>query len=299
MGSDLNLSLQAERATAGAFKPPPGACDCHCHIFGREDAYPTVPLDGYSLPVGSLDSYLSMAAGLGFERRVFVQPVMYGADNACILDALRSVEPGTARGIGGIPEGRVRDATLAEWNDLGLRGVRVNYTPYMPYKAGFAGAVLPDIERAAALVRDLGWMLDIMTPNWLTFELLPHLDRMGVTYTLGHFGKFPARDGVGHPAFQTLLAFLRGGEGGCWVKLCAAYQISDEPGFGDTAPLARALYEAAPDRVIWGTDWPHIRHERQGDDVALLNLFGSWFPDSADRRRILAGNPARLFGFGD
>ena len=276
---------------------PPGACDCHCHIFGPEGAYPTVPLDGYSLPVGSLDAYLAMKDDLGFERSVFVQPITYGSDNSCVLDALREVGSKRSRGIGGIPQKKIGDATLAEWHRLGLRGLRVNYTPYKPYEAGFADSVIPEIARAAALVRELGWMLDIMTPSWLTMELLPHLDRMRVPFTLGHFGKISAKDGIDQPAFRKLLGFMRGGEGNCWVKVCAAYQVSDAPQFEDVAPFAQALYAAAPGRIIWGTDWPHIRHERHGNPRELLNLFAAWFPKADDQRQILADNPAELFGF--
>jgi predicted TIM-barrel fold metal-dependent hydrolase len=277
---------------------PRGACDCHCHIFGPADRYPAVAPPGYSLPTGTPEDYLAMAGRLGFERRVFVQPVTYGADSACILDALRALGADTSRGIGGIPEKTVPDATLAEWHRLGLRGVRVNYTPYKPYEAGFGQTALPEVERAAALVRELGWTLDILAPGWLTMELLPHLDRMRVPFTLCHFGKFPARNGVGHPDFRKLLGYVGNGEGGCHVKIAAAYQVSERADCSDVAPLARALYEAAPDRILWGTDWPHIRHEDRGDAAALLDLFGSWFPDEADRRRILVANPARLYGFG-
>lgn len=294
-----NQVPQSTKGSTLTISPPPGACDCHCHIFGPPDRYPAAAPPGYSLPTGSPEDYLAMANRLGFERRVFVQPVTYGGDSSCILDALRAIGSETSRGIGGIPDGKVSDATLAEWHRLGLRGVRVNYTPYKPYEAGFAAAVLPDVERAAALVRELGWMLDVMTPNWLTMELLPHLDRMGVAFTLGHFGKYPASKGIDHPVFRRLLGYVRNGEGGCFVKIAAAYQVSDVPGYADVAPLAQAFYEAAPDRVIWGTDWPHIRHEAEGDAVALFNLLGAWFPDEADRRRILTDNPASLFGFDD
>jgi predicted TIM-barrel fold metal-dependent hydrolase len=256
---------------------PPGACDGHCHIFGPPDRYPAVVPPGYALPIGSLDNYLAMAGRLGFERRVFVQPVTYGADSSVILDALRSLGSDTTRGIGGIPDRTPPDATLAEWHRLGLRGIRVNYTPYKPYEAGFGEAALPEMKRAAAL--------------------LPHLDRMRVPFTLCHFGKFPARNGVGHADFQELLGYVREGEGGCHVKIAAAYQVSERADCSDVAPLAEALYEAAPDRILWGTDWPHIRHEDRGDAAVLLKLFGAWFPDEADRRRILVDNPARLFGF--
>jgi predicted TIM-barrel fold metal-dependent hydrolase len=293
-GKPLRMSTAREEP---AITPPPGACDCHCHVFGAEGVYPTVALDDYAPPVGPLDAYLAMAGDLGFERSVFVQPVTYGSDSSCVLDALREVGSETARGIGGIPDKNVGEATLAEWHRLGLRGLRVNYTPYKPYEAGFADAVLPDVARAAALVHELGWMLDIMTPNWLTMELLPHLNRMRVRFTLGHFGKLPAKNGTDHPDFRKLLGYLRDGESGCHVKIAAAYQVSDAPGFGDVAPMARALYEAAPSRVIWGTDWPHIRHEAHGNAPDLLALFGVWFPDIDDQRQILTDNPARLFGF--
>lgn len=276
---------------------PPGACDCHCHIFGPADRYPAVVPPGYTLPAGSLDDYLTMAGKLGITRRVFVQPVTYGGDSSRILDALRALGSDTTRGIGGIPDRMPSDATLAEWHRLGLRGVRVNYTPYKPYEAGFTLSSLPEVERAASLVRELGWMLDILAPSWLTMELLPHLDRMRVPFTLCHFGKFPAGNGVGHPDFQKLLGYVRRGEGCCHVKIAAAYQVSELADCSDVAPLARALYEAAPDRILWGTDWPHIRHEDRGDAAALLSLFGAWFPDADDRRRILADNPARLYGF--
>lgn len=292
-----NPDAQMRLDTPITFTPPSGACDCHCHIFGDKDQYAAVLPEGYALPTGSLESYLDMAGRLGFERRVFVQPVTYGADSSCILDALASLGSDTSRGIGGIPKDTVSEAVLSEWHRLGLRGLRVNYTPYKPYEAGFTEAILPDVERVAALARELGWMLDVMTPEWLTMELLPHLERMRVTFTLGHFGKFPAKKGIDHPNFQRLLAHMSNGEGRFWMKICAAYQASDAPGFDDVAPLAQTLYEAAPDRIIWGTDWPHIRHEAEGDAAALLNLFAFWFPDPDDQRQILAVNPARLFGF--
>jgi 2-pyrone-4,6-dicarboxylate lactonase len=278
------------------FALPAGACDCHCHIFGPAERYRAIIPPGYSLPSGAPEVYLAIASRLGFERRVFIQPVTYGADSSCILDALRALGPETSRGIGGIPDGKVADATLAEWHEAGLRGVRINHTPYKPYEAGFAEAILPDLERAADFVRELGWMLDIMTPHWLTRELLPHLANMNVTFTLGHFGKLPAAPGIGHPNFHELAAHFRDNEN-FWIKVAAAYQISDRPDLADVAPIAAALYETAPDRVLWGTDWPHIRHEEEGDAAALLDLFANWFPDEADRRRILVDNPARLFGF--
>jgi 2-pyrone-4,6-dicarboxylate lactonase len=275
--------------------PPAGASDCHCHIFGPAERYKPIIPPGYSLPVGSTADYLEMAGRLGFERRVFIQPITYGADSACILDAMRMIGP-SARGIGGIPEEKVADGVLAEWHRAGLRGMRVNHTPYKPDEAGFADHALPEIERAAALAREPGWMLEILAPWWLANELLPHLTRLDVPFSLCHFGKYPAALGTGHPEFRDLVARFRD-SGNFWIKIAAAYQISERPDLADVAPIAQAFYGAAPERVIWGTDWPHMRHEDHADAAALLDLFASWFPDEADRRRILVDNPARLFGF--
>jgi 2-pyrone-4,6-dicarboxylate lactonase len=274
---------------------PAGACDCHCHVFGPAERYKPVVTAGYTLPVGSPADYLETAGRLGLERRVFIQPITYGPDSSCILDAMRMIGQ-SARGIGGIPEGKVADAALSDWHAAGLRGMRVNHTPYKPFEAGFADHALPEIERAAALTRELGWMLEILAPYWLVKALLPHLTRLRVPFSLCHFGKFPAALGTGHPEFHELVARFRD-SGNFWIKIAAAYQISARADLADVAPVAQALYAAAPDRVIWGTDWPHMRHEEQGDTAGLLDLFASWFPDESARRRILVDNPARLFGF--
>lgn len=275
--------------------PPAGACDTHCHIFGPPDRYRPAAGTGYALPVAPPEAYLDMAGRLGLERYVFIQPVNYGADSACILDAMRAIGPNT-RGIGGVPEGKVADAVLADWHAAGLRGFRINHTPYKPFEAGYAAQALPEIERAAALARDLGWMLELLAPHWLVKELLPHLARLPVPFMVCHFGMYPAARGVGHPEFQDLLSRFRDSDN-FWMKIAAAYQISELPDFADVAPIARAFYEAAPDRILWGTNWPHMRHEALGDSAALLDLVTDWFPDETDRRRILVGNPARLFGF--
>jgi 2-pyrone-4,6-dicarboxylate lactonase len=274
--------------------PPAGACDCHCHVFGPPERYKPVAGTGYSLPAASPADYLAMARALGLERSVFIQPINYGPDSSCILDTMRMMGPST-RGIGGIPEGKVADAVLADWHQAGLRGFRVNHTPYKRFEAGYAAQALPEIERAAALAGELGWMLELLAPYWLVKELLPHLVRMEVPFMLCHFGMFPAALGTRHPEFRDLAARFRDG-GNLWMKIAAAYQVSERPDLADVAPIAQGLYEAAPDRVIWGTNWPHMRHEDQ-DSAALLDLFTSWFPGEADRRRILVDNPARLFGF--
>jgi len=140
-------------------------------------------------------------------------------------------------------------------------------------------------------------MLDFLLPGWLTHELMDVLERLRSPFTLAHFGMFPAREGTEQPGFRRLLELLRHGEGRCWVKLTGLYRISRQPGFADAAPLAQALMEAAPDRLLWGSDFPHLSFAAKVGTVELFNLLAAWAPDEALRRRILVENPRALFGF--
>ena len=153
----------------------------------------------------------------------------------------------------------------------------------------------------AARCAEIGWSLDFLAPGWLTRELFnTTLKTLPVDFSIAHMGMFLAKDGVQQPGFQELLDFLRHGqsEGGgrCWVKLTGVYRMSTAEGFADTAPFARALAEVAPDRLIWGSDYPHLSFERVSS-IGLFNLLGQWFPDEALRRRVLVDNPATLYGF--
>jgi predicted TIM-barrel fold metal-dependent hydrolase len=175
--------------------------------------------------------------------------------------------------------------------------VRINVAPIKPYEAGFAARLLPRIERLDARCSELGWHLDFLTPGWLTTELMPTLRRLRVDFTLAHMGMFLARDGLRQEGFQRLLDLLRHGERRCWVKLTGVYRLSTAPGFADAALLARALLETAPDRIIWGSDYPHLSFADRVGSVELFNLLATWAPDAETRRKILVENPARLFGF--
>ncbi|MGH7066205.1 MAG: amidohydrolase family protein, partial [Acetobacteraceae bacterium] len=181
---------------------------------------------------------------------------------------------------------------------LGVRGFRINVSPIQKPEAGLADALRPRIRHLATLAGGLGWHLDFLAPGWLVRELLPDLAALEVDFTLAHFGLFPARAGVAQPGFQDLLALLRSGNGRAFVKLTGVYRISDAPDFADAAPFARALIEAAPERVIWGSDFPHLSFAERVRSVALFDLIADWAPEPAIRARILIDNPARLFGFG-
>jgi len=278
------------------FRAPPGGCDCHFHVFGPAKQYPHGTDLRYTPPLAPLADYLALAGKLGIERFVLVQPSAYGRDNRCMLDAMREIGMTRCRGIVDIDE-NVPEAELERLHAAGVRGVRVNVQPIKPFESGFAGKLMPRIERLRARCAELGWQLDFLAPGWLTSELMPTLHKLNVDFTLAHFGLFQAKDGVRQPGFQQLLELLRHRERRCWVKLTGVYRLSMSQGFADVAPMARALIDAAPDRLIWGSDYPHLSFADKVGSVELWNLLGHWAPDEATRRRILVDNPRQLFRF--
>ena len=279
------------------FKSPSAGCDCHFHVFGPAGRYPYDQADPrYAPPLAPVEDFLELAKKLGIERFVFVQPSAYGRDNRCMLDAMRKIGTQKCRGIVDIGE-NAPDAELERLHALGVRGVRINVPPVKPYEAGFAAKLLPRIERLAGRCGEIGWQLDFLTPGWLTAELMPTLTKLDVDFTIAHFGMFFAKDGVKQPGFQHLLELLRRDERHCWVKLTGGYRMSVAAGFADVAPMARALIETAPDRVVWGSDYPHLSFADKVGSIGLWNLLGKWAPDEATRRKILVDNPQRLFGF--
>jgi predicted TIM-barrel fold metal-dependent hydrolase len=282
---------------APAFAAPAHACDAHFHVFGPVERYAYDASDlRYRPPHAPLKEYLRTAQALGFERFVFVQPSAYGFDNSCMLDAMREMQPELRRGIVHLEETKVADAELAAWHALGIRGIRVNVSPVRKPEAGLADALRPRIARYAAIAREIGWHLDFLLPGWLVSELMGTLRALPVEFTVAHMGLFPAAEGAQQPGFQELLSLVGDGSRRCWVKLTGIYRFSKDPDFADVAPFAQALIAAAPDQLIWGSDYPHLSfHDRVGT-IGLYNKLAEW-ADAAARRRILADNPARLFGF--
>jgi 2-pyrone-4,6-dicarboxylate lactonase len=291
--------LQRHDEPPPAFRPPPLACDAHFHVFGPADRYPHGGVNEnlrYAPPLAPLSDFLELSKHLGFERFVFVQPSAYGRDNRCMLDAMREVGIARCRGIVDVDE-NAPDALLAEMNAIGVRGVRINVSPVKPSEPGFSETMRPRIERLDARCAELGWQLDFLGPGWLTEELLPVFARLRCSFTIAHMGMFRAENGAQQPGFQKLLDFLRHGHGRAWVKLTGTYRMATFPTFADAAPMARALIEAAPDRLIWGSDYPHLSFADRVGSVQLFNLIADWAPDEATRRKILVDNPAALFGF--
>jgi len=280
-----------------AYAVPEYACDAHFHVFGPQDRYPYGADLRYKPPYEPLEAYLKLARRIGFERFVFVQPSAYGFDNSCMFDAMRQLDPSSRRGIVDLDETSTSVRQLAEWQELGVRGIRVNISPVHKPEAGLAASMVPRIARLSALARELSWHLDFLTPGWLVSELMPTLHELPVEFSVAHFGLFPAEGGVKQRGFRELLSLVGDGSRRCWVKLTGIYRFSTAPGFADVKPFAEELIATAPEQLIWGSDFPHLSfHDRVGT-IQLYNRLGEWAPSAATRKLILADNPARLFGF--
>jgi predicted TIM-barrel fold metal-dependent hydrolase len=271
------------------------ACDAHFHVFGPKERYPYSSDLRYTPPSAPLEDYLAHARELGIGRYVFVQPSAYGRDNRCMLDAMRAVGTQSCRGIVDIAED-APEAELERLDAAGVRGVRINVNPIKPPEPGFSMSLMTRIRTLDAKCAARGWMLDFLAPGWLTRELIPVFRDLKSRYSIAHLGMFPAMAGPQQPGFMEFVNLVRGCER-CWVKLTGAYRISLEPGFTDTVPLARALIAAAPGRMIWGSDYPHLSFSDRVDSRRLFALLEDWAPDKRVRVQILVENPLRCFGF--
>lgn len=277
-----------------AFKSPSGTCDTHFHVFGHQDRYPVASRARYAAPFAPLEDYLDLARRLGVQRMVFVQPSAYGLDNRYLLDAMARVGA-ACRGIVDIPED-LPDAEIEALHARGVRGVRINTSPVAPYDPARAPALVGRVKTLKRRLKGLGWCLEFLGPGWLTQALMPTLRSLDIEFILCHIGMFLAKDGVDQPGFRELLRLSERGR--CWIKLTAPYRFSTAPGFADVAPMVDVLAKTAPDRLLWGSDHPHLSFADKVGSIELFNLLGEWLPSETLRRKVLVENPAQLFGFG-
>lgn len=287
---------------AGAKFPPPGATDCHVHVIGPKLRFPLPPDARYTpsdAPVGELSAMLKR---LGLERVVIVQPSFYGTDNACMLDAIAALGLGMARGVAVLPD-KVSAATIDAFTAQGVRGLRVNIAT-----AGITSheTMRQAIEAAAATCAEAGWHVQIFMPATALEPLAPILRAAPVDTVIDHFGL--TDPDAPDAALATLLQIIDTGK--VWVKISGAYRITTNPTHPGIDPVARALVAANPERIVWGSDWPHTpRHDMQHPDrtkespfqdvdtAGLLTLLPRWLEDDALIHRVLVDNPARLYGF--
>jgi predicted TIM-barrel fold metal-dependent hydrolase len=277
-----------ETLTPPAWRSPPGGCDSHFHIFGPTDRYPLSPRRRYTpeqpAPVAA---YRRVAEALGLTRGVVVQASIHGTDNRCTLDA--TAELGADYRAVVVIDDTAAAADLAAMHARGARGVRFNV-------ASGGGTPIEQLDAVVRRIAPLGWQLQLYTEPEHLAALAPQLGSLPVPLVLDHMGGARAAEGTAAPGFRAMLRLLEGGR--TWVKI-SGYRASAGHPYADVAPLARALLAAAPERCVWGTDWPHPSLAADmPDDGHLFDLLGEWAPDAVTRRRVLVDNPAALYGFG-
>ena len=297
-GTPLRVSLPPDPNTrAPHWVLPAGACDTHAHIFGPPDIFPYAEKRRYTPPAAPIEHYRNMQKITGLSRAVFVTPTAHGYDNSVILHAIAQMGD-DARGIANIDES-FDDAALDALQAGGMRGARFHLMKDRPGSEAHLSAHLPHL-----LARN--WVLDLHVDP---VDLIAHekfIRALPTITIIDHMARVRGADGLKQPAFTLLLDMLK--DDRFWVKLCSLDKISAVPKahvegslpFMDMVPFAQAVVAAAPDRVIWGTDWPHgntFTPGRVPNEGDLLDLLAVIAPDEALRKRILVDNPARLFGF--
>jgi D-galactarolactone isomerase len=269
-------------------KAPPGACDTHMHFY--DDRFPMAPTALLKPPNATVAEYRALQQRLGLSRTVIVQPSTYGTDNRCTLEAMAALGAG-ARGVA-VVDASVSDAEMERLTKAGMRGIRFHM---------LKGGALPwDIlDTMAARVHEFGWHVQLQLDGRDLPEREAQIKRLPGTLVVDHVGKFLEPVPVDHAAFSVLTRLVDNGR--TWVKLSAPYEVSKKgpPNYDDVGALAKALIKLAPDRMVWASNWPHpsVSKEQAPDDAVLLDTLLDWAPDDKTRNRILADNPAKLYGF--
>ncbi len=277
------------RLTCGA-----GGWDCHIHLFGPKPHYGLIPDAAYDTADALPETYIALQETLGLERAVIVQATVQGHDHRRLLDALRQY-PERFRAIA-VPATDISDAEIEEMHRLGVRGIRV--------VSGATGLVGNDAraqfdERLIARVAELGWHVQALGLGADILTLKDRLLALPTAFVIDHAGLVRADRGVNHPQFRAVLELLDSGR--CWVKLSGPMRFSMQRSlpYDDTLPFYRALVDRVPERLVWGSDWPHINynHGIMPNDGDLLDMMLDWVPDEAMRNRILVDNAAMLYDF--
>jgi 2-pyrone-4,6-dicarboxylate lactonase len=272
---------------------PPRSCDTHAHIMGPKAKYAYSPARIYTPPDCLLADYLHMLDMLGVERAVLVQPSVYGTDNTVMLEAMKTAG-NRLRGVAVVDED-ISDDELKSLDAAGVRGLRVNIVDVKDRKPG----TLPidSLRELAQRIAPLGWHLELL----MHADEFPDLDEtfadFPVDIVLGHLGYLTQGAPLDHPGFQALLRLMKTGR--AWVKLTGPYRITSERlPYSPTVPFAHALLEANRERVLWGTDWPHVMLKGlMPNDGELADVLAQWIPDMSARTQVLARNPEKLYRF--
>lgn len=281
-----------------SFTPPPNSCDTHFHIFGPPETFPFLSTHEYTPPAAPLEHYLKMAAIIGIERGVVVQPSVHGLDNSATLDAIAR-SGGRFRGVARLDESTPK-SELKRLHDGGVRGARFNLL-----ERPRGNVKLDILDRCIERIAEFGWSIDlhIDPKNLLAQER--RVRSMPVAVVIDHIARIKPAEGLNQPAFQLLLDLSKNKH--VWVKVSGADKICNTKvhsyfglPFVEVIPFAAAIIAVAPDRVIWGSDWPHSNNFTPGhtpNDGDLVDLLAEFAPDAQLKRKILVDNPAVLYGF--
>jgi D-galactarolactone isomerase len=268
-------------------KAPAGTCDTHMHFYSR--AYPALP-GTLNPPDATVADYAQIKRWLGIDRSIVVQPNAYGDDNRATMAGVQALGP-NARAVVVVKAG-MADEELERLTSNGARGIR-----FMNLLGGTL--TFAQMDEMAARVQPFGWSAIVQLDGCTLPEHEAQLRRLPMNYVIDHCGKFLEPVAPDHDSFKTMLRLVETGR--CWVKIAGAYEFSKSggPAYEDVGRLMRILIKQAPERVIWGSNWPHALAEKIGypNDAALLDLLLDWAPDETVRRRILVDNPAELYGF--
>ncbi|MDF2464172.1 MAG: hypothetical protein K0Q43_2407 [Ramlibacter sp.] len=283
MNPEPDCAAPPEKPRAPEVRLPAKACDTHLHVFGDPAAYPLWPGRGYTPHPCSLVQYRELMRALGVERAVLVQPSVYGTDNRALLNALEAGGP-AFRGVV-VPSPLVDENALARMDELGVKGFRLN----------LVNPAVLSVEQAVALARrvaDRGWhmVLQVNLARDGVAPLQALADRIALPIVIDHFG-FPPPGGIP----QELLSMLE--QGRCWIKLSGAYRLGVEE--SALKPVVRALAAANPERLLWGSDWPHTDLRETVHAAEWVDRLFDWLPQPSFRLQLFAANPARLYGYTD
>ena len=271
------------------FRPPPLACDAHCHVFGPAAKFPYAPDAPYWPPDSPFEGLQELHSMLGIERAVIVHASCHGADMRVTLDAIAR-SGGRYRGTAIIDES-YEEKDFEKMHAGGIRGVRFNFVKHLGGRPDMAF-----FNRTVQRLPELGWHLILHLDAQDLVEFKDLFRKIPVPMVIDHMGRVNAADGLDQPPFKVLLEFMRNPNG--WVKICGAERVSSKgPPFTDALPFAQALIAAAPERILWGTDWPHPNVKWMPNDGDLVDLLALAAPDFEIQKKILVENPARLYGF--
>jgi predicted TIM-barrel fold metal-dependent hydrolase len=298
------LAKASQPVTPVNFDVPPGACDCHTHIFGDPARFGFTPRRTYTPEPASVDELRAMHRFLHVSRVVIVQPSVYGTDNRCTLDAIKQLGS-SARGVAVIDD-QTPDSALDEMGRAGIRGIRLNLETGGVTDIGVSRQ---RFQQAVDRIGSRGWHIQIFTRLSVIEGISSLVAQSPIPIVFDHFGGAKTPPGVQQSGFQALVSLVRSGK--AYVKISAPYLASTQaPDYPDVVPFAKALLAANPERLLWATNWPHPDSAQvpgrkatdlapllRVDDGRIFNQLAIWVPDAAQRKTILVDNPARLYGF--